>query len=590
MVISGGELLLRCLSQEQVRFIFGIIGDQWNSFFDVLAQKGDSLGIDFIGTRHEAAAAHMADAYARATGKPGVCLGTVGPGAANLVGGVYPAFADSVPIIILTAQNQTWRIYPDHGMMQGLDQISLFKPIVKWNAVVWKIERLPQLIQQAFRVATSGRPGPVQLDFPSDILFGTISSTPQLPSPSRYRPTTLPTADPALIGQCAKLLVEAKFPLLHAGSGVMWSEATEDFMHLAEHLSAAVSTSVGARGVIPEDHPLAFIPGGAGALQAQNSADLVLLVGGRLGDLDFWGKPPGWATPDRQKLIQLDVSAEMIGVNREVDLALVGDAKSTLRFLLAEVKRRTEPRTHSDLLKQCQTSQQTWLEAHLKFTKDDRKPIHPLRLIKEVRDFFDRSAISCVDGGNTVVWCSYLNRIYEPRTFIWAADSGQLGPGLPYAIGAKLAHPERQVYLISGDGAFAFNIQELETAARYKVPIVAVIANDRRWGMIAGVQHLLFANRFFGVDFTDIRYDQVAQAMGCHGERVEDPTEIRPALKRAVASGLPAVIDVIIDRDANLNPPDLAIIGAIWLEGCKPPPIEKEKEEKEKTRVEAVTS
>jgi acetolactate synthase-1/2/3 large subunit len=584
MPVSGGELLARCLAQEQVRFIFGIIGDQWNSFYDVLARKGDELGIEIVDTRHEAAAAHMADAYARTTGKPGVCLGTVGPGAANLVGGVYAAYADSVPLIILTAQNQTWRIYPDSGSTQGLDQVSLFKPITKWNAVVWNINRLPQLVQWAFRVATSGRPGPVHLDFPSDVLYGCVDIAPPVPEPSRYRSTAPATADPSLIGQAAKMLADAQFPLLHAGAGVLWADATQEFVQLAEHLSAAVSTSVGARGVIPEDHSLAFVPGGAGALQAQNCADLVFLVGGRLGDLDFWGKPPGWAPSDRQRLIQLDVAADMIGVNREVDLGLVGDAKSTLRFLLDEVKRRTPRRKASALLGQCQASQQTWLKNYLEIASADHVPIHPLRVVKEVRAFFDRTAISCVDGGNTAIWCSYLNRIYTPRTFLWASDSGHLGAGLPFAVGAKLTHPDRQVYLITGDGAFMLHIHELETAVRRKAPIVAVICNDRRWGMIAGVEHLLFENRFIGVDFTDVRYDKIAEAMGCYGERVEDPEELRPALERAVASKKPAVLDVIIDRDANLNPPDLALIGAVWLEGCKAPPVEKEAKEKKKKR------
>lgn len=579
---SGGELLAQCLAKEKVPYIFGIIGHQWNSFFDVLARKGEKLGIDFITTRHEAAAAHMADAFARTTGKPGVCLGTVGPGAANLVGGVYAAYADSVPIVILTAQNQTWRIYPDTGATQGLDQINLFKPIVKWNAVVWQIERLPLLVQQAFRIATSGRPGPVQLDFPIDILFGTIDAVPSIQLPTRSRQTFPPTADPALIGKAAKMLIEAEFPLIHAGSGVLWANASAELVQLAEHLSAAVTTSPVGRGAIPEDHPLAFPPGVQRGNFARNFADTALLVGGRLGDLDFWGKPPGWKSSDQQKLIQIDIASEMIGVNREVDLALVGDAKSTLQFLLSEVKRRTEPKPPSSLLESCQKNQEKFMEAQRELATIDAKPIHPIRLMKEVRDFFDRDAICCIDGGNCGLWALHLNPIYKPRTFLWAGDSGQLGPGLPFAISAKIAYPDRQVYLISGDGAFMFNIQELETAVRHNVPIIAIIANDRRFGMIAGVQHLLFEDRFFAVDFTDVRYDKVAKAMGCHGERVTKPSEIRPALERAVASKKPAVLDVIIDRDANLNPPELAVVGAIWQDGCKPPPIEEEEKEKKR--------
>lgn len=580
MPISGGEILAQCLANEHVKYIFGIIGDQWNSFFDVLARKGDQLGIEFITTRHEASAAHMADAHARLTGEPGVCLGTVGPGAANLVGGVYAAYADSVPLVVLTAQNQTWRIYPDTGMTQGLDQINLFKPIVKWNAVVWTIDRIPELVQQAFRRALTGRPGPVQLDIPSNILYGTVDTPPPLILPSRYRPTNQPTAFPTLIGQAAQMLLDAEFPLIHPGAGVLWAEASEELVALAEHLSAGVTVSPSGRGTIPEDHPLAFEPGLQCGAFVQNCADVVLLVGGRLGDLDFWGKPPGWKTPENQKLIQIDIASEMIGVNREVDLALVGDAKSTLQFLLSEVKRRGEPKAPSPLLEQCQTSRQSFYQSQMEIAAKDTEPIHPLRLAKEVRDFFDRDAIICVDGGNSILWSLHLNRVYEPRSYLYACDSGHLGVGLPYAIGAKLVHPDRQVFLITGDGAFMFNIQELETAVRHNAPMIAIIANDRRYGMIAGVQHLLFEDRFYQVDFTDVRYDKIAKAMGCYGERVTKPKEIRPALKRALDSKLPAVIDVIIDRDANLNPPELALVGSVWLEGCTPPPVEEEKKEK----------
>ncbi len=590
MTISGGEILAQSLANEQVKFIFGIIGDQWNSFFDVLARKGEQLGIEFITTRHEAAAAHMADAHARITGKPGICLGTVGPGAANLVGGVYAAYADSVPIVVLTAQNQRWRIYPDSGMTQGLDQLNLFKSIVKWNAVVWSIDRIPHLVQQAFRIALAGRPGPVHLDIPSDILYGTVENPPPIHPPQRYRITSLPTADPTLIGQAAKLLLEAKFPLIHAGTGVLWAGASEELVTLAEHLSAAVSVSPAARGAIPEDHPLAFEPGIQSGSFAQNCADLVLLVGGRLGDLDFWGKPPGWKPPDQQKLIQIDIASEMIGVNREVDLALVGDAKSTLQFLVSEVKRRSEAHAPSALLKQCQTSRQSLYQSQLELASQDSKAIHPLSLVKEVRDFFDRDAITCIDGGNINLWTLHLNRVFEPRTYLCASDSGHLGAGLPYAIGAKIANPDRQVYLISGDGSFMFNIQELETAVRCNAPVVAIIANDRRFGMIAGVQHLLFADRYYQVDFTDVRFDKVAEAMGCFGERITKANEIRPALKRALKSKLPAVIDVIIDREANLNPPELALVGSVWLEGCTPPPVEEEEKKEKKTVTEVVAS
>ena len=188
--------------------------------------------------------------------------------------------------------------------------------------------------------------------------------------------------------------------------------------------------------------------------------------------------------------------------------------------------------------------------------------------MREVREFFPRNAICAVDGGNTAVWAFYQNRIYEPRTFLWAADSGHLGAGVPYAIGAKLARPKVPVYCITGDGSFGFNAMEMETAAREKLPIVVIIANDNAWGMIKGGQKLVYQERYCGVDFSDVRYDQLAQALGCYGERVTKPAQIRPALKRAVASGLPAVLDVVVDAEVNLVPPDLVVLDSVWMEGC----------------------
>ncbi|MGQ9715814.1 MAG: thiamine pyrophosphate-dependent enzyme, partial [Anaerolineae bacterium] len=197
-------------------------------------------------------------------------------------------------------------------------------------------------------------------------------------------------------------------------------------------------------------------------------------------------------------------------------------------------------------------------------------PVHPLRLMREVREFVPREAISCVDGGNTAVWAHYMNRIYEPRTFLWAADSGHLGTGVPYAIGAKLARPEVPVYCITGDGSFGFNAMELETARRLGLPIVVIVANDHAWGMIKGAQAAIYQGRYIGVDFSpETRYDKLAEALGCYGERVTEPAEIKPALQRAVASGLPAVLDVVLDPEANLNPPDLAVLDGVWMEGCE---------------------
>jgi acetolactate synthase-1/2/3 large subunit len=568
--LTGGEVLARCLIEEGVRYVFGVPGDQLYPLLDAIYHLD---GIDFVTFRHEQAAAHAADAWSRVTGRPGVCLGTVGPGAADLVPGVYPAYADSIPMVVLCAQNQSWRIYPDHGSTQGLNQLDLFKAVTKWDALVSHWRRIPHLVHWAFRESLSGRPGPVHLDLPSDVLYlkGDEDELEDgLVPPGKYRMTRPPSGDPELIRKAAELLLEAEFPLLHAGGGVLRSGASAELIELAEHLQAPVTTSVGARGAIPEDHPLCLLPAGFGAIAAQCQADVVLLLGGRFGDLDFWGKEPAWGEPDGQKLIQVDAAGAMIAHNRIADLPIVGDAKGTLAGILKIVKTvpRTEPRPTLD---DCREAQESWLSDFVAQGESEAVPIHPLRMIREVRDFFPRNAISVVDGGNTAVWAVYLNRIYEPRSFLWPSDSGHLGVGTGYAIGAKLACPDREVYVISGDGSFMFNCQELETARRRGLPFTIIIGNDRAYGMIKAGQKCLYGERYIGVDFVDIRYDRIAEAMGCFGLRVERPEGIRPALEKARDSGLPAVIDVLVNPDVNLAPPDFESVASVWLEGCELP-------------------
>jgi len=568
--MMGAELLLRCLAQEDIHAVFGIPGDQLNPFTDAIARLGPELGVHFYMTRHEQAAAHMADAYARVSGKPAVCVGTVGPGAVDLVPGVYPAWADSIPMVVIAAQNQTWRSYPDHGSSQGLEQIPLFTPITKWRALVNSRSRIPELVHAAFRAALSGKPGPVYLEVPSDVMVATAEEDAPPDAPERYRALTPPAADACLVEAAARLLVAAERPLLHAGGGVLRSGAWAELLALAEYLQAPCTTSIAGRSVIPEDHPLCLIPSGYGALGAQAVADTVLLVGGRLGDLDFWGRPPAWGEPGAQKWIQVDVCPESIGLNHPVDLALVGDARQVLKQLLEAVRQLTEQRKGPPpYFQEALAAQETWLAGFQEGACSDAVPIHPLRLMREVRSFFPREAICAVDGGNTVVWAHYQNRVYSPRSYLQAADSGHLGVGLPYAIGAQIAAPDRLVYLITGDGSFMFNVQELESAVRLGTPVIVVIANDTQWGMIKGGQKLVYDQRYIGVDFNDVRFDHVAQAMGCYAERVTRPAEIRPALERAVAVRRPAVLDVMVDREANLEPPDLCILDGLWMEGCE---------------------
>ncbi|MEM0214483.1 MAG: thiamine pyrophosphate-binding protein [Archaeoglobaceae archaeon] len=569
MAISGGELLVKCLLKEKIKYIFGVPGAQLIPILDAIKRIGEKEGMKFVNCRHEQSAASMADAYARVSGEIGVCMGTVGPGGADLVPGVYPAFADGIPMLVLTAQNQTWRSYPDRGSMQALDQFHLLKPITKWSAVVYSWQRIPELLQRAIRVALSGRPGPVHLDLPADVIFNDAEEEyAGIYPPERYRAMKNPVGDLELVRKAAKMLYNAERPLIHAGGGVLRAKAWKELRELAEYLGAVVTTSMSARGAFPEDHPLSLIPSSPAALSAQSEADVVLVVGSKLGDTDFWGRPPAWGDPDVQKTIQIDIEAEMIALNRPVDVAILGDAKETLKLLLDEIKKLGDRKEPNEKLKEYRKAQEEWLAEFLRQAESNEKPIHPLRVIKEVRDFYPRNAIACIDGGNTAVWAYYLNRIYEPNTFLWAADSGHLGTGLPYAIGAKLANPDKPVYLLTGDGAFGCTMHELETASRENVKITAVVMNDCAWGMIKGAQKALCSERYIGVDFGDVRYDKVAEAMGWLGIRVEEPEDIAYSLDKAESTEKPALLDVKVSQEINLSPPDLITLGIVWLEGC----------------------
>jgi len=562
--ITGGELLLKCLQQEGVSHIFGVIDGSLNP----LLEKLDDYGVQLIVPRHEAAGAHMADAWARITGRPGVCIGGAGPGTANMVSGVVTAHAEGVPLVAISGQRRRNIIYPDRGgAFQYTDQNALFRPVTKWNATIQDWRRIPELVRQAFRVATSGRPGPVHLEFPEDLLEekGDPESVAIWPA-DQYRLTAPSAGDPALLQEAARMLAEAQRPLLHAGSGVQWAGAWEPFLALAEHLGAAMTVSLGARGVVPEDHPRYLHILNREALEkAHREADVVLAVGTRFGELEGWGRPPAWPPAGAQKVIQVDADPTSIGINRPVSLGIVGDGAAVLEALLDAVKRLTGPREEWPNWDEYRKLTAEWQAELERSTRLGEGGINPGWMIQQVRAFFPRDAIFVMDGGNTSLWCASYNPIYTPRSYVYTCKFGHLGTGLPYALGAKVAAPDRPVYLISGDGAFGFNLQELETARRYDLPVIAVVNCDRRWGMEVSSQTMAFGGeKLVGVDhWPGVRYDIVARGLGCHGELVEAPEQLVPALERATETRRPAVIQVMADQTANLMPPGLLLFGSM---------------------------
>jgi acetolactate synthase-1/2/3 large subunit len=285
----------------------------------------------------------------------------------------------------------------------------------------------------------------------------------------------------------------------------------------------------------------------------------------------MWGKPPVWGAPGEQKIIQVDTAPETLAENRETDLAILGDACTTVHDIHVALQGMAEPRSENPALAQYRAAQAAWLQNFENLAKSDGGAIHPLRVVKEAATFFPRNAICVTDGGNTTIWTHYLTRIYEPGSCLWSGDSGMGGGGLPKAIAAKLVCPQRPVYAVCGDGFFMMNVQELETAARLGTNVVIILINDRAYGFIKAAQQSAFASRYVGVDFNDVRHDKMAEAAGWYGERVEDPKEITSALRRAVDSNKPAIVDVIVDGQANLFPPDFAPAVAIWFEGVKFP-------------------
>jgi acetolactate synthase-1/2/3 large subunit len=560
--MTGGELLLRCLKEEEISVLFGVLDGSFNPFLARL----DDYGMRFVNARHEAAAAHMAEAYARIRGGPAVVIGGIGPGASNMVSGVITAFAEGSPLVVLSGQRRRNIIYPDRGgSFQNVDLLGLYKPVTKWSAGVRDWRRLPELIRRAFREATTGRPGPVYLEVPEDVMRGSGDpAAVEIWPASEYRAGRPGAADPALVDRAAEMLVAAERPLLHAGTGVSWSAAWDEFVALADHLAAAMTASLGARGVIPENHPRYFHPLNRDALEAARSeADVVLAAGGRLGELDNWGRAPSWGDRADQRLIQVDVDPAAIGLNRPVTLGLVGDARATLAALLAAVRERSGPRQEHAGFARYRALTREWQEQIAVALNAEEGQVNPGRMVQMVREFFPPESITVMDGGNTSLWTATFHPILAPRSYVYTAKFGHLGTGLPYAIGAKLAAPDQPVCLITGDGALGFNVQELETARRYGANVVVVVSCDQGWGMERSSQLFAQMGGTVACDFVETRYDQVARAFGCHGELVSHPDELRPALERAAGSGKPALVQVLVDPMNNLAPPGLLVFGSM---------------------------
>ncbi|MFW9951505.1 MAG: thiamine pyrophosphate-binding protein [Candidatus Thorarchaeota archaeon] len=552
--INGGDVLVKCLLEEDVRYMFGITGGQLLTIFDAVYRWGKEKGIETVMFRHEQAAAHAADAWARVTNKPGICFGTVGPGALHLVPGVGAAWSDNIPVIVIVPQ-VTSDIADKFSLQGGLDQIQLFKPITKYQKSVRKITEIPDAVRKCFREATGGRPRPVLLEIYEDAFLEQIEETEiSIYEKNRYRAIEKPSISDELIQESLKRLINAEKPLIISGGGVARAEAWKELQEFAEYLQIPVATTISGIGTI-SNKSNCHLGATVGAIQsAANKADVILSLGCKFSYVMGYGEEPNWK--NSQQLIQVDIDPAMIGRTKPVSLGIVGDCKSFLNKMLKEVKKIEKVESRRWLEKLKKQSQQLFSFVQASISKESTF-ITPERMVKEVLEFIDEDAILILDGGNITVSVFEQINLYKqrhPLSTLQSTGMGHLGTSIPYGIGARLAKPDKQVVSISGDGSFMINIQDLETAVRLHLNnLIYVVANNSAWGMIKTVQEHVYNKRYLDVDFPNFNFANCAESFGCYGETIHDAREIKAALERARNSGRVAVIDIKIKYDTPLS-------------------------------------
>lgn len=531
--VTGSYLIAKTLKEEGVEVLFYLMG---GPNFDIVMACQD-LGIKTVDFRHEQAAAFAAHAYARLTGKPGVCTAASGPGTLNLLTGVYTASIDCAPMIILGGAGPVHEI--GREAFQEVDQVGIFEPLCKYVHQPTLAERYPEIISTAFRQATSGRPGPVYIDCGADVLYEEVEESKVVKAP---RPVvkSRPSADPKAIEDAINLISAAKKPIIFGGGGVFFSGASDEFQRFIDITKIPFYTAPMSRGLAPEDHPVSFP---AARSKAMREADLILVIGTRLN----WMMQYGRRFSNEAKLIQIDIEESELGHNRDCDLGIVADAKMALAQLADAASQRKDDfdgKLESDWihdLSEYQTDKAANMEAVL---NSNQVPIHPLRLCNEINKFLDRDAIVTVDGNEILHFGRQSINTYLPGHRLNSGVTGTMGVGLPYGIGSILAKPDKQNLVLHGDGSMGMNAMELDTLVRFNLPVVTVISNNAGW--TARTPNQRKPGRELG--FTP--FHEMAKVLGCYGERVEDPDEIRPALERAFSSGKPAVIDVIVEPTA----------------------------------------
>jgi acetolactate synthase I/II/III large subunit len=540
--LLGGYLAAKALKNEVVKAVFSLSGGHINPILDGCFAEG----IRIIDTRHEQAAVHMAEGWARATGQPGVAVVTAGPGVVNALPGMAVAAQSKVPLVLIGGRSSLAR--RDIGSMQDIDQIELMRPLTKWARQVYQAERIPEYLSTAFRQAVTGRPGPVFLEIPTDIVWEKVNED-AVHYPSAYYCKARTCAGETEIKKAAELLAGAERPLIMAGSGVFWSGASLELIKFAESRGIPVYTRNMGRGCFPENHNLSagFFP------IALMLSDVVLILGTRLDWLVGYGRPP--LLKMSTKTIQADIDPSEIGHNRPIDVGLVGDIKAILQQLDGQLK-AGEMKIDLSWPGIVKAMRDAARESALKGSNPDAELIHPAQLCRELNEILPGDVSLVVDGGDIAGFAVLTMDALTPSSLIWIGAFGHLGVGLPFAVAAKLAQPVRPVVLLTGDGSFGFSAMEFDTAVRHNIPVTCIIANDSGWGQIRRGQKRDFG-RTTAVELQSTRYDQIALTLGGFGTHVEKLSALRPALEEAMASGKPALINVRTDPEGGFSEMDL---------------------------------
>ena len=565
---TGGEIIARILAAHGVEHAFGLPDGTYLAL--LTGFRGHR--IQLLTPRHESTAAHMAGAYARLTGRLGVCLASNGPGVANVLPGVAVENAEGNRVLLITSSRRSAITYPDRGgAYQCFDQVRVTGAMTKWSVLVPSVERLQELLMRALRLSYCGRPGVVHVDVPEDAING--KAEPLSAPPASRQGLAAQGADPQLVEQAAEMLVSARLPLLHVGGGVIHAAAYAETARLAEMLHAPVLTSWGGRGAVVETSPLVWPMTLVKACDlVRNAADLVLCLGSRLGETDFWGKPPSWRAAEKQSMIRVDIDDHALGLNRPADLPIHADVGAFLRQLCDAVAERQARRSLAERVKLVErlARERDRFRVQLDDRLRDRSvPMLTAHVPVACQEVFDEDAVAVFDGGNTSVWSHFYHRVRTPNALLSTPHFGHLGAGPGQALGAAAARPDKQVYCIIGDGAFGFHLQEVETAVRHGLKIVFVVICDRQWGMVKMTEQFalkpiktmirksLSAEEMVATELGEIAFDRLAQAMGAYGARVADVEQLRPALRSCLDSGRCAVLHVDVDPVKHLWAPGL---------------------------------